>query len=558
MRRLRSFERNGKEGTSRLRTGPFARIFRLLGFRWRFVWTLPIPYHPLIAWALPFVPVALAGWAIARLLGGGQPPVDWWVLSSAGLLLIVPLSVPILNWVAFVFRVPLLQGFCFLSSMVLLGAEVLVGRQPPWLGALPALYFSIFLVQRIGGPRLLSKLQADNAAFVPLSAGDRLVRYRRSGSRKARLQRGQRLFEQFGFAMLAILPMWRSRGPLLFRPGKEAELLLRSLLREGEWQASKGGLRFDRIRAPKLPDRVTVKVRDGRSWLLAGPSTTVTIKDADGRRRLSAGRPSVVGNWPLLVLAYDFAIFNPAGKPGLYVGFATGRSVDLGDRKAPDLVNAAFVAQTPSAEASAQAMEAILTPILPAIVRRRGRRAAAHAWRVRRAGAALRRWLTKGGKSSPFRHWRLLLDHPAQISGHGARLCDKLAAAKDAANQKAAEAAAALLAALPLNEYVTLEDELIPLLGSRILALQWLLTSDLDVSKLPRDCPRWGPIAGFGLMAKVPELWARLGELGPRAAMITERFIEEVGERPALVQARTRFAQRSGEPFSGGAYHSVD
>ncbi|HEY8591472.1 MAG TPA: hypothetical protein VIL42_01255 [Sphingomicrobium sp.] len=85
-----------------------------------------------------------------------------------------------------------------------------------------------------------------------------------------------------------------------------------------------------------------------------------------------------------------------------------------------------------------------------------------------------------------------------------------------------------------------------PLLSSRILALEWQLTPELEVSKLPVDCPRWGPIGGFGLMSRVPELWARLGELGPPADKIVAAFIDEVGERPMLVTARDRIAERLG------------
>jgi hypothetical protein len=35
-----------------------------------------------------------------------------------------------------------------------------------------------------------------------------------------------------------------------------------------------------------------------------------------------------------------------------------------------------------------------------------------------------------------------------------------------------------------------------------------------------------------------------MGELGPRFARLTALFIKEVGERPMLVAARERFAER--------------
>lgn len=526
---------------------PLARLLRLLGFELRFWWTLPYPYHPLIALLLPFVPVGLAGWAGLQLLEGGRSPIPWFGFVATGLLLVIPLSFPVLNIVAIAFRVPLLQGFCFLAGMFVLAAEVLNGSRPAGHGVLPTAFFLFFAVQRIGGPRLLSRLQADNDAFKPLDAGDRLVRFRSSAPAAVRARQAQQLFEQSGLAWLAIMPARRrSRGQLLFRPSAEAAELLRSLLEPGEWQAGKGGMRLDDFKVPVRADSVAITIREGRSWLLAGRLATVTIDDGSSRRRLSAGRPAPVGNWPLFVLAYDFAVFSGGARRGSWhAGFVPGRAVVLGERTAHELVEAALVPQTPSAEVSAQALEAVLAPMLPDLARRRSQRAAAKEKQVQEAEAGLKRWLAGDASMRFFRHWRLLVDRPEKLSGNGLQLCAKLAECKEARDRSSAEIAASLLAALPLDEFVAIEDALIPLLGSRILALEWQLTPDLDVSKLPKACPRWGPIAGFGLMSRVPELWARLGELGPRADKIIAALIEEVGERPMLVSARNRFAERS-------------
>ena len=90
------------------------------------------------------------------------------------------------------------------------------------------------------------------------------------------------------------------------------------------------------------------------------------------------------------------------------------------------------------------------------------------------------------------------------------------------------------------------QDRLVNILGSRILALRWEVTPELDRAPLPRNCPLFekGKFAGFGLMEAVPTLWVRLDELGPRGAKILALFIKEVGERPMLVAARERFAAR--------------
>ena len=76
------------------------RLLRLLGFQVRFWWTLPYPYHPLIALLLPFVPAAIAGWAGLELFRTGSSPVSWVSFVVAGLVLIVPLCFPIFNAVA--------------------------------------------------------------------------------------------------------------------------------------------------------------------------------------------------------------------------------------------------------------------------------------------------------------------------------------------------------------------------------------------------------------------------------------------------------------------------
>jgi hypothetical protein len=103
---------------------------------------------------------------------------------------------------------------------------------------------------------------------------------------------------------------------------------------------------------------------------------------------------------------------------------------------------------------------------------------------------------------------------------------------------------AAHLPHLPLDEFVTLEDKLLPLLASRTLALEWRVTPDLDLSEVPRNCPNFHGIAGFGLIRTSPVLWERLGELGPRAAELTARFLAKDGELAPLVAARERFREK--------------
>jgi hypothetical protein len=164
------------------------------------------------------------------------------------------------------------------------------------------------------------------------------------------------------------------------------------------------------------------------------------------------------------------------------------------------------------------------------------------AFMMAEADRALDDLLERGGRWVPalqrFEH------RPEHLTDKGQSLCGALAKAKDDGDEHRARDIAQLLACLPAPAFAALERELLPLLGSRILALRWELTPDLDVSPLPRNCPKFGRHAGFGLMTRVPALWERLGELGPSAARITALFLKEVGEQPMLAKARKRFAER--------------
>ena len=92
----------------------FGKLLRALGFRWVFpIGTMPIPYHPLLAWALL---IAAPVWLIVSLAlsatqAAGQ--TAWLQMLIVGLLLGVPMSIPIIAWMAMMFRVPLIQSLLF-------------------------------------------------------------------------------------------------------------------------------------------------------------------------------------------------------------------------------------------------------------------------------------------------------------------------------------------------------------------------------------------------------------------------------------------------------------
>ena len=65
------------------------RLFHALGFRWVFVWTMPIPFHPLIPLAMLVAIPVLIAWRIAQVATGGSGGATW-----TGLLLLVDMRLP--------------------------------------------------------------------------------------------------------------------------------------------------------------------------------------------------------------------------------------------------------------------------------------------------------------------------------------------------------------------------------------------------------------------------------------------------------------------------------
>jgi hypothetical protein len=101
------------------------------------------------------------------------------------------------------------------------------------------------------------------------------------------------------------------------------------------------------------------------------------------------------------------------------------------------------------------------------------------------------------------------------------------------------------LTRLPLEEYRSLTPRILTIVGSRILSLQWDITPDLDVRPLPRNLPRFGDQAGFGLLVQAPKLYERLGELDdPRVPRFVEALAAEAGWSHPLTRARDTYLSR--------------
>jgi hypothetical protein len=387
-------------------------------------------------------------------------------------------------------------------------------------------------------------VERDNLAFVPVTAREGLVRLHLPLRGERRLREAQRIWREKGLAQLLVRTQaLRPRGRLFLRPTAEARALLREMVPERDLRSTSSGLSVDPLDLSRLRPEVDVRVEPG-SWLLKGPLTLARVRSGGLYQRLWGGRPAVIGRWPLFTLFYDVRMFS--GSPGngrWYAGFVPGAATILQHGSDHRLMDAVFAEANPSAEVGPELLRSQLEPLASFFARRAAAEVRRRRQNRRLAVAELERF-AETGKISPKLVTADFAEEPELLCGKGPVLCAALRTAKAKRQQIAAMVAAKHLSALPQDEFVTLEEELLALLGSRILALEWQLTPDLDLAPLPKNCPKFGEIAGFGLMSRVPLLWERLGELGPKAARITALFIKEVGERPMLVAARDGFLAR--------------
>jgi hypothetical protein len=89
------------------------------------------------------------------------------LLAAAGLLAI-PMSIPILNWLAMAFRAPLLQALLIAGCDAAAGGGCATGAVPAWAGAVPGLWSDCSLPSASADPVYLRRIQAANAQFERL------------------------------------------------------------------------------------------------------------------------------------------------------------------------------------------------------------------------------------------------------------------------------------------------------------------------------------------------------------------------------------------------------
>jgi hypothetical protein len=496
----------------------FGRLFRALGFRWVFpIGTLPIPYHPLLAIALlAAVPV----WLVAGLALGPEGSVSrdaWLQMLIVGLVLGVPMSIPIVSWMAMVFRVPLIQSLLFAAAMILLAAEVARGRAEPGLAALPAGYLGLWLFQRIGGLVRVRQLRRESEAFEPVVAGQRTV-WPIEGSFPdcAKLLAG-------GYAVRCRPP--QQHGKVLMHRLAEADA--RALLTLGPamplpgWSLEeKDGFWLLQRPAALAKDEVLVERRAYRDPLgrVTGELSLLRIHDGEGWRERIAGVPQIVGPLPLATLFHWTAIFG--GKSQWMAGFVRRAAAPIGGKVAEHDSWPLLLARAAEPAFERDQLDAIMAAA------REGLAADPAAiecfWR---SMAEETGWPTGDARFAVFRDLKrrpALLGHPELV-----RTLDWLERARDARNKQGVSGAAALLAGFD-EAVLRLESErLRRIFNSRVLGMAWKLTPDFDPAPLPNPTPRFGDQGGYGLITTNAPLYEKLARLSPDFEDLVKGLAEE-------------------------------
>ena len=490
---------------------------------------IPLPYHPGLARLLPFAIPALVLHRILHATQGEDGGITWRGLLVAAALTAIPLAIPIIQWLAMAFRLPLIQGLLIGGAMVLLGLDAATGAAPAWAGLVPAAWLGLWIVQRIGGPIALRRVQARNAAFVPVDPGNRLI-----------LVEGASAADQAG---------WLSRDMELGRiasqtaeghPGRLRDKAYYRLapadlervrarveaVKPTNWQVGAKGVtlpesdleRGDGVVTQTSPTDPPIRIRAGRHrsalWLLAGKRSEIRIDDCGAIQRLVGGEAAIVAAVPLFTCFYYLNIFPGPGSRWV-AGFARAKPVKLGPASAHDLLLQALKAPAGPHHADPGPLLARLDAIA--------------AERQSEARGLLERLLDPEAEI-PI-DTRVLTRHPEVAFGRGRELCACLAAAKAKKEDHALRLAAALIAALPEDEFRSLSAELITLLNSKALAFR--LVDEAASIGLPERVKREHVVGGFSLVRWVPELYERLGELGrwPRPLVKARERLDKAGRQ---------------------------
>ncbi len=502
----------------RRRTAPFGRIGAALGFRWIMpIGTIPLPFHPMLAWLLLFLVPGAILYRIVSITIGADGGIGWRAMLIAAAVLAVPMLIPIVSWLAIAFRLPLIQGLLIAGATILIGADAATGALAPWTAAIPALYVLLFALQRIGGPIALRRLQSANESVEPLAPGNRLVLYEQD---RVSAGYGNWLVRNCAVARVAIEPDMRGRSTKL-SPSTYHALAPGDLERVGErvrdlrpdgWSVGAGHIVTPGIddAGPEWPIRVRTARHRSFLWMLGGRRTALRIDDRGRIRQLVGGQVALVGNLPLFFCFYYVAIFG--GQSQWLFGFVRGKPVSVGSDRVYDLLGRAFQSRDCGPDSYADP-----APLMAALDRIETRQ--------RRETQILLDALLDPQAPTPRGAWALRR-RPHLLTGHGAALCGRLASAKTAKDQDMVHLVAKLIALLGEEEFRGLSKELCELLNSKELAFRLVDSDDPAIRALPPEELQKHVTGGFSLIRHVPELYERLWQLGEPA----RRLIVGLGE----------------------------
>lgn len=508
---------------------PFGRLGRVLGFRWVFYWTLPLPYHPLLARALP---VALVAWLLWLAFGGGE--TAWTAPLWMALVLGALLSIPILQWMLFAFRIHLIQALMLPAALVLLGIAAVRGEEPVWLVALPALFFAGHTAAAIAGRRRFPDWEADNRAVE--------ARARDSGPLPLLLVQGGR--DTAGHILNSLaLPATHCEDQSdtwLVQRTDDPELIA--------WLTQVRDMRlniFDMQHGRGQSVLFLTGERPADPWVLRpGPMQTAAflrghvaavMAEAPGEPPLTYwhGTPAPLSWIPGF---YFFIRLQLGGNAGFVpeIGFLPGRPRKLGKRSDQQgaylALAAALRIDGPSPPPFAD----------PADLRRRveerlDRRLEPELSALERLIASPATWME--------RKLDTLLRLPQLYAPRAEDLVEALRVARDAKHLSSAILLAKLIAALPEADYQRVGDQLLKVLNSKLLAGR-MVFNDLEP-----DRPK--PFEGFRMLIHVPQLYARLGELGERARPTVSGLLKLLPHIEALQQAMATLNAATEQPREG-------
>ncbi len=479
---------------------PLGRLGHALGFRWIFFFTFPIPFHP---WLYRAIPVAVIAWLVWLAIGGGD--VDWYSPLILASVLAGPLSVPFLQWILFAFRIHFVQAAMLPAALVLLFVAAVKGEEPLWLAPLPVALFAIHAAAAFRGRQKIKAWQAHNAAVDSLPD--------RTGPLPPLLLRGRA-----GIAYTASALLDRLSLPAIhYEDDQGCHLLLRTddpAAIERLTELRRSGLGISQL--DKRKERRTISVPSGPpagavilepapkpdgSALLRGGVAGVQALAPDARPVIYwYGRPSPLSWFPgfyffMHLQLGSTASYSPAlgltpaqprplGKHGdeqsAFAALANAKRLD-GDPPEP-------FADPEEVQDKIQAVvDARLGPDLEALDR---------------LIAAPERWMRRDLKE--------LLKLPQLYADRAPELVAALGVAHDAHHVDSAILLATLISKLPQDAYRGIGDALLELLDSKSLAGRLVWDDPIDENGRPK-------FEGFRLLALVPALYARLGELGERA-----------------------------------------